>query len=87
VLQIPVLNMFRLPDLESALMRRDDLLRQADNAERHADQAVDDELKETLRKAAEEYRKEANLPQQFQDQTATKRGTGLGISCGGIPRC
>lgn len=40
-------------------MRKEDLLRQAENAERHADQAVDEELKQALRKAAEDYRREA----------------------------
>ena len=45
-------------------MRRDDLLRQAENADRHADQATDDELRETLRQAAEDYRKQADaIPQ------------------------
>ena len=43
-------------------MRRDDLLRQADNADRHADQATDDELKETLRQAAEDCRKQVDAP-------------------------
>lgn len=40
-------------------MSKEDLLRQAENAERHADQAVDPEVKEALRKAAEDYRREA----------------------------
>ncbi|MCC8937051.1 hypothetical protein H8A99_11290 [Bradyrhizobium sp. Arg68] len=36
-----------------------DLLRQAENAERHADQATDEEIKKALKKAAEDYRREA----------------------------
>jgi len=40
-------------------MGKADLLRQADNADRHADQAVDEEIKQALRQAAEDYRREA----------------------------
>jgi len=40
-------------------MSKADLLRQAENADRHADQAVDEEVKQTLRQAAEDYRREA----------------------------
>ncbi|MGY4295149.1 hypothetical protein ACVWXN_003244 [Bradyrhizobium sp. i1.4.4] len=40
-------------------MSKADLYRQAENADRHADQAVDEEVKEALRKAAEDYRREA----------------------------
>ena len=40
-------------------MSKADLLRQAENADRHADQATDEEVKAALRKAAEDYRREA----------------------------
>ncbi|MET4091261.1 hypothetical protein [Bradyrhizobium sp. S3.5.5] len=40
-------------------MSKADLLRQAENADRHADQVVDEEVKEALRKAAEDYRRGA----------------------------
>ncbi|MCP1852051.1 MULTISPECIES: hypothetical protein [Bradyrhizobium] len=40
-------------------MSRADLLRQAENAERHADQATDEEIKSALKKAADDYRREA----------------------------
>ncbi|WP_158226516.1 hypothetical protein [Bradyrhizobium sp. UFLA03-84] len=40
-------------------MSRANLLRQADNAERHADQTTDEEMKAALKKAAEDYRREA----------------------------
>jgi hypothetical protein len=40
-------------------VRHEDLLRQAENADRRADQATDDELKQTLSKAAEDYRARA----------------------------
>lgn len=40
-------------------MSKEDLLRQAENAESHTDQTVDHDVEETLRKAAEDYRREA----------------------------
>jgi hypothetical protein len=40
-------------------MSKQELLRQAENAERHADQTIDESVKEILRKAAEDYRHEA----------------------------
>lgn len=40
-------------------MSKEDLLRQADSAERHAGQAVDPEVRDALRRAAEDYRREA----------------------------
>jgi hypothetical protein len=40
-------------------MSKEQLLRQAENAERHADQTTDETVRETLRKAAEDYRHEA----------------------------
>jgi hypothetical protein len=43
-------------------MSKQNLLRQAENAERHADQTVDEELKAALIKAAGDYRSEAELP-------------------------
>lgn len=38
-------------------MSKADLLRQAENADRHADQATDEDVKEALRRAAEQYRR------------------------------
>jgi hypothetical protein len=40
-------------------MSKQELLRQAENAERHADQTTDENVREILRKAAEDYRHEA----------------------------
>ncbi|MBN8991668.1 MAG: hypothetical protein J0H42_25805 [Rhizobiales bacterium] len=40
-------------------MRTEELLRQADNAERHAEQTTDGELKDILKKAAADYRNKA----------------------------
>ena len=40
-------------------MSKEQLLRQAENAERHADQTTDETVRDTLRKAAEDYRHEA----------------------------
>ena len=40
-------------------MSKQELLRQAENAERHADQTTDESVRENLRKAAEDYRREA----------------------------
>jgi vacuolar-type H+-ATPase subunit I/STV1 len=51
-------------------MSNRDLLRQAENAERHADQTADEEMKATLKKAAEHYRDEASAPYAlFRGQT------------------
>ena len=40
-------------------MRAEQLWRQAENAERHAEQTTDDELRDTLKKAAADYRRRA----------------------------
>jgi hypothetical protein len=51
-------------------MSNRDLLRQAENAERHADQTADEEMKAALKKAAEHYRDEAAAPYAlFRGQT------------------
>jgi hypothetical protein len=44
---------------EERKMSKQQLLRQAENAERHADQTTDESVREILRKAAEDYRHEA----------------------------
>ena len=40
-------------------MSKQELLRQAENAERHADQTIDESVREILLRAAEDYRREA----------------------------
>jgi hypothetical protein len=44
---------------EERAMSKEQLLRQAENAERHADQTTDETVREILRKAADDYRHEA----------------------------
>jgi hypothetical protein len=45
-------------------MSKESLQQQADRAEHIAEQTVDDQLKETLEQAAEDYRKKAKSPRQ-----------------------
>ena len=55
--------------------QRDDLLKQADRADNIADQAVDDEMKKTLREASMEYRDKAK-----QDENRRPQEEGINTS-------
>ncbi|MET4384273.1 hypothetical protein ABIB73_000008 [Bradyrhizobium sp. F1.4.3] len=48
-------------------MSKEDLLRQAENAERHADQAVDEDVREALRKAARDDARPSKKPSKRTD--------------------
>jgi hypothetical protein len=57
-------------------MSKKSLRKQADRAEAIADQTVDDQLKETLREAAKDYRKNAERSPQPDNARPGRKGSG-----------
>ncbi len=55
----PDVDNWELPQLQVSDMSKKDLMRHADNADRQAAQTIDDAVKDNLKKAADDYRKEA----------------------------